>query len=90
LHPIQIATEVYLEEDEEEYDWDTEWVNDKTGVSQEAEWFVEDEEKENADEVHLLYQLYNTLLPRDLIKSMQLDDNRVIWCSPRTRVPCGR
>ncbi len=69
--PIQIATEADLEEDEEEYDWDTEWVNDETGVSQEAEWFVEKEEKENADEVHSLYELCITLLPRDLIKCMR-------------------
>lgn len=30
------------DEDEVVEDWETEWVNDQTGASQEAEWFVED------------------------------------------------
>ena len=35
----------------EEGDWDTEWVNDETGDCQAVEWFVEEEEKDLADQV---------------------------------------
>ena len=51
-YPLQVTTEEQLEEGE--VDWDTEWVNDGTGASQEVEWFVEDEDEESADEVHSL------------------------------------
>ena len=50
--PLQVITEEELEEGEA--DWDTEWVNDETGVSQEVEWFVEDEDRESPDEVYSL------------------------------------
>ncbi|CAL5222712.1 g5115 [Coccomyxa viridis] len=56
LSPARIAApereEVDTEErlEDEEVEWDTQWVNDETGASQEVEWFVEDDDKESADE----------------------------------------
>ncbi len=49
---LQVDTDEQLED--EEVEWDTQWVNDETGASQEVEWFVEDDDKDTADEVCLL------------------------------------
>ncbi|BDA41236.1 GTPase Obg [Coccomyxa sp. Obi] len=42
---------VLRDEDEVIEDWDTEWVNDETGASQQVEWFVEDweDDKESSN-----------------------------------------
>lgn len=45
--------QVLRDEDDVVEDWETEWVNDETGASQEVEWFVEDwaDNKESSSKV---------------------------------------
>ena len=46
---LQVESEEQLED--EEVEWDTQWVNDETGAPQEVEWFVEEDAKETPDQV---------------------------------------
>ena len=48
---LQVSTEEQLEDGD--VDWETQWVNDESGASQEVEWFMEDEDKPLSDEVYL-------------------------------------
>lgn len=41
VEPV-LPQQVLQDDDEVVEDWDTEWVNDNTGASQQVEWFVED------------------------------------------------
>ena len=65
---VQVDTEERLEDGEVE--WDTQWVNDETGASQEVEWFVEDDDKESADEVHILCMASPSIVRRQHMKQV--------------------